>query len=218
MRDLAGKGNKTKLILHENFYSRATDPLELSKLVIKEGTPLKPLIETLGVIAITSIIAAMIDGYCQQFNISKNMTQRQIEDLALDLCLNFKVRKGNSVMLEELAVFFDRAGKGEFSRNGKKLVPFDRIDRQIIEDMMDVYFEEERTAAIWALHDEREALKRGTIEDTPRLTDAPEAAPLPFKDIYLNMAGEGPKFALAKLMNELHQKYGDADQAINEIA
>lgn len=217
MIDLAGKGNRSKIILHENFYSRATDAVALSKLVIQEGTPIKPLIQHLGVIAITSLIAAMIDGYCQQFNISKNMSQRQIEDLALDLCLNFKDRKGNSVMLEELAVFFDRAGKGEFYRNGKKLVPFDRIDRQIIEEMMDVYFEEERTAAIWALQDEKEALKRGTIEDSPRISEGAETDPVPFKDIYLNMAGTGPKFALAKLMNELHKKYGEDEQAINDI-
>lgn len=184
--------------------------MELTKLVFRQGAPIKPLIEAMGVVPVIAIVAAMIDRYCSQFNVSKNMNQTQIEDLAADLVLGFKTRQGNSVMLEELAIFFDRAAKGEFEKKGKKLVPFDRIDRGLIEEMLDVYFETDRTQAVWAIEDELNARRvEPEPSDTLRLSGPASPEPVSVGDMYTRLAGQPDKMRLAKMFNELEERYGE---------
>lgn len=212
LQDLAAKAGRSKIILYENFYSRADDAQGVALLALKEGTPVKALIQVMGLLPITAVIGAMIDGYCQQFNVSKNMTARQIEDLAIDLATMFNNRKGNSVMLEELAIFFDRLGKGDFvDASGKKLIPFDRIDRGLIEAAMDIYFETDRTQAVWKMEDE----KRIKMQEVPPAEDfrlsneGGITEPQPIGDIYTDLAGKPGAIPLAKMLNELNEKYGN---------
>jgi hypothetical protein len=206
MLSLATDFNETKVILYENFYSKNRDTLSLSKAVILEGAGLKPLLETFGFIPVYSLIAAMIDNYCSKFNVLRNMTQSQIEDLAADLTLDFKKREGTDITLEELTIFFDRAAKGEFIRNGKKLVPFDRIDRGLIEDLLDFYFETDRTAAVWNVQDEREnKIKEAqlTAKAEQEARNAAADAPKSIDELI-----KGKSHLTAKGLKELHEKYG----------
>lgn len=212
----AGKNTDLKLILHENFYKGKDNGAEVALAVIKTGAPVKVLAAELGAVKTIYLLSEIVRRYCSQFNVSKNMTPDQIEDLAAEMYLDFKDRKGNSVMLEELIIVFDRAAKGEFCDpdTGKKIVPFDRIDRGLIESFLDVYFETDRTAAIWQIEDEREKLKRlkpPPGEDFRLSNEGGAAEPTPLKDIYSNLAGKPGALPLAKLMKDMEQKYGGDD-------
>jgi hypothetical protein len=126
-----GTGAGLKMILSETFYRGNPDGRSIAIATLKNGTPVKQLFQELGAVKSIFLLGEMIRNYCAQFNVSKNMTPEQIESLAADLYLDFKDRPGNSVMLEELAVFFDRAIRGEFydPKTGKKINSL-RPDRQ----------------------------------------------------------------------------------------
>lgn len=210
----AGKRTEFKLILHENFYKGNHGGREIALATIKKGTPFKELARELGAVKTIFLISEIIRNYCSQFNVSKNMTPDQIEDYAAEIFLDFRDRVGNSVMLEEIVIAFDRAAKGEFCdpRTGKKLIPFDRIDRTLLDQFLDVYFEQDRDKAIQAIEDERNNKARTPDgEDLPRMLQA-GAAPVSITDIYTSLAGQPDKLKLAKLLKEMEEKYGESTQ------
>lgn len=197
-----------RLTLREHFYKPFPDPLDLGVAVLKKGSPFPEVVRTLGMAKTVFIVAVMIDNFCKQFNLGqgKNMNQGQIEDLAGILVMDFTDRKGNAVMLEELAIFFDKAPTMK-RKDGKPFI-FDRIDRLVIEEMLDFYFENDRTQAVWKIEDDLKRLR--TIEGPEplaRLTpedDAPTVG-----DFYTKMAGKPGALKLTKLINEGLKKYGN---------
>ncbi len=101
-------------------------------------------------------------------------------------------------------------------------MPFDRIDRGLIDAILDAYFETERTAAIHVLEDEKEHARRnalgigGNPHISPRETkpivldkDGNDITP---KNIY-DFAGEGDKMRNFKAFQEMEKKYGGEPNA-----
>lgn len=188
-------------MLRANYYSKASTPVELGMLVFKEGTTFPEIAKEVGTKKTVYIVFCLIQNFCNQFNLNpgKNMNFQQVLDLATDIATSFIDRKGNQVRLEEMAIFFDKAGKGEYKRKNGQPFIFDRIDRQVIEEMMDHYFENDRTATVWALEDERNNRFKElpAIEEAPRMLpedDAPTVG-----DLYTRLAGKPGAIKLAKL-------------------
>jgi hypothetical protein len=210
MKNLAtGKTVNNKLILHEKFLKPGKDGQGIALLAIRRGTPFKEIAKELGPVKTIFLISEIIRNYCRQYNVSKNMTPDQIEDYAAECYLDFTDRSGNSVMIEEIIIVFERAAAGQLChRTTKKpLVPFDRIDRTILDEILDTYFETDRTKAVWAIEDE----KRERIEKTPpelRLAnEGGTAEPETIGEIYTKLAGKPGAISLQKL----HEKYGSND-------
>jgi hypothetical protein len=210
-----------RLTLHENFYKGNPDGKSVAIATIRKGVPIKSVSTDLGPVKTIFLITEIIRRYCSQFNVNKNMTPDQIEDLAGELYLMFVDRLGNSVMLEELITVFDRAARGDFlNQQGKKIIPFDRIDRTLIEEFLDVYFETDRTQAIWQLEDDkRNAMENQLNEkyggapvqhprETPLIVLDKQGNDVTPKNIY-DLAGTGAKFTMAKTLKQLHEKYGN---------
>lgn len=189
--------------------------MALSLQVLKTGTPFKIIARELGAVKSIFLISEVLRNYCGQFNVSKNMTPDQIEDYAAEMYLDFKDRNGNSVMLEEIIIVFDRAAKGGFSdpKTGKKIVPFDRIDRTLLDQILDVYFEVDRTQAIHAIEDQLNDKRRTPADDdAKRLEGATFPEGTTIGDIYTTLAGQPDKMRLAKLLNEMEVKYGQQSE------
>lgn len=197
-----------KLALREHFYDKCRSRHELTIATIQRGSALRDVIAAVGVENVIFLVAVMIRNFCQQYNVSKNMSQDQIEDLAGDLVLDFKDR-GNQVRLEELAIFFDRAAKGEFNQDGKSLV-FDRIDRGVIELMLDRYFEQDRTAAVWQLMDERSKQHTDGVPILPRTSGRVKTNP---DDGYKEVPTINDLISvdLQNDLDKLEKKYGNHD-------
>lgn len=217
IKSLAASDHLGAKLALQPLYDKSSDRLELSKNVLKDGVNLPEVVKVIGIPATMSVVALMVQRFCQQFNVSKNMSASQVEDFAADLVLEFNNRKGNQVRLEELAIFFDRAGKGEFTRKDGRPFIFDRIDRGVLEEMMDHYFTNDRTAAVWAIEDEKEAAKRNQLGGDEVAQIFPRSSPATVfdkdgneitpKNIY-DLAGTGSRFAIAKTLKELGEKYG----------
>lgn len=209
-----GETTETKLALR-HFYDGAEDRVEVSKRVLLQGSDLPDVAKLIGVPQLMALVSLMLYRFNGQFNFapSKKMTSGQIEDLAADLVLEFTNRKGNQVRFEELAIFFDRAGKGEFEkRNGVPFV-FDRIDRQVVMEILDFYFETDRTQAVWALEDEKEKAKRnqlgleGSAMVAPRTT-APIVLDKNQNDVTPKTIWSLKEHGAGKVWAELERKYG----------
>jgi hypothetical protein len=203
-----------KLVLRENFYKRASNSVELVKLVFNEGTTFQELAAGVGTKPTILALTCLIQNFCSQFNFgpNKNMTVSQAVDLAADLATSFIDRKGNAVRFEEIAIFFDKAGKNEFKKKNGQPFIFDRIDRLVIEEMMDHYFETDRTHGVWALEDEKAARARQHL-DLPRISQGTGDDEFkPIDEIFTTYAGQPGTLALKKLINEAAEKYGSNDR------
>ena len=205
-----------KIVLAELYKEAGGDRHELAKITIQKGVNLPEIANLIGIPPTMSLIAIMIENFCSQFNFGpgKNMNRRQMEDLAADIVLDFTNRKGNQVRLEEMAVFFDRASKGEFTKPGGKSFIFDRIDRAVIEEIMDHYFENDRTKAIHAIEDEKNASRIPADQiihprETPPIQLDKSGKDITPKNIY-DLAGTG-RFGTVKALKELEKKYGGTD-------
>lgn len=192
-----------KLMLRTNFYAKATTPEELGILVFKQGTTFPEISKEVGTKRTVYIVFCLIQNFCNQYNLGagKNMNFQQVIDLATDITTGFIDRKGNAVRLEEMAIFFDKAGKGEYKRKNGQPFIFDRIDRQVIEEMLERYFETDRTAAVWALEDaqnnawkERQAPEPDPLARMIADDDAPTVG-----DLYTRLAGKPGAISLQKL-------------------
>lgn len=203
-----GNNMEHKLALAKFYEQSQGDRLELSKLAIRQGSIIPDVVKSFGLSTAMSLMALLIQKFCNQFNVRYNMTPGQIVDLAADLVVDFNNRKGNQVRLEELAIFFDRAAKNEFTKKNGASFVFDHIDRAVIEEMMDVYFETDRTAAVWAIEDEKRISPQGEI--IPRVTPPMEldkyGNDITPKNIY-DLAGNG-EIAKTKFFQQLKEKYG----------
>lgn len=191
-----------KLVLRENFYKKTNNAAELGILVFKEGTTFPELATGVGTKKTIFAVVCLIQNFCNQFNFGsgKNMNVQQVVDFATDLTTSFIDRKGNAVRFEEIAIFFDRAGKNEFKKKNGQPFIFDRIDRLVIEEMMDHYFETDRTAAVWALEDARNNRARQHLELPPVNANGEEPATI--KDVYTKLAGQPGAITLHKLINK----------------
>jgi hypothetical protein len=213
-----------KLVLRDNFYKKANNAAELGILVFREGTTFPELATGVGTKKTIFAVVCLIQNFCNQFNFGsgKNMNVQQVVDFATDLTTSFIDRKGNAVRFEEIAIFFDRAGKNEFKKKNGQPFIFDRIDRLVIEEMMDHYFETDRTAAVWALEDQkrnRERLQLESPEPVARMT-ADEYA-LTVGDIYTRLAGKPGALKLQKLISkalsdETASNDGEAIPGVNQ--
>lgn len=157
------------MVLHELYYSKPDRGLATVD-VLKTGLSLKIAVDSMGMGHTIALVAIMIKNFCASFNVSKNMTQSQIEDYAADLVLDYYKNDHTPIpwRVEEYAIFFDRAAKGEFKqKNGNSFI-FDHIDRDVIENMFSVYMPE-RTAARWKIEDELEEKKRFQVP-APRMS------------------------------------------------
>lgn len=180
--------------------------------VLTTGTSIKEFVDGIGRVHAITLVAIMLRNFCSQFNVSKNMSQSQIEDYACDLVLDYYDRRDTIAWkFEEYAIFFDRAAKGEFRKpNGDSFI-FDRIDRDVIESIFEVYLQE-RTAARWKIEDDAEAKKRaGDPPPPPRTSstefefDARGVGHLKKPTIWdLRRSGENTDASI----NDLERKYG----------
>ena len=194
------------------FYAGNADSKEIARRTITQGAALQQLKPVFGVGGLIGIVSVLVERFNSLFNFhaSKKMTSAQIEDIAAELVLDFLDRKQTPVTLEEMAVFFDRAGRNEFinPKNGRPFI-FDRIDKSVIYEMLDFYFEDEkegRTAAVWSLQDEKEMKLReiNAAPPMPRMTAQDDATPLDFE----KWATEGRSHLTGKGLLDLHKKYG----------
>ena len=210
IKSLATGDNLGHKLALQQLYEISPSRLDLSKNTILQGSNMPAIVQTFGLPLTMALVALLIQNFCNQFNVKANMTVGQIQDLAADLVLDFKDRRGNQVRLEELAIFFDRAAKGEFRKKDGTAFIFDRIDRSVIEGMMDVYFENDRTQAIWAIEDDKRVQPAGAVlpRSTPPILLDKQGNDITPRNIY-DLAGT-PIVAHAKFMADMEKKYGDA--------
>lgn len=203
------------MVLRETFLDKYRNKQDLNIAVLKTGTTLSELCKQVGKGETITVVAIMLRNFCAQYNVSKNMTQSQIEDYAADLVLDYAERRGVSDhlppemeawKLEEYAIFFDRAGKGDFG------VPFDRIDRGVIEQMFEQYMAE-RNAARWELEQEEVTRRWQTPNIHPRVSEylPEEKRARTINDLTTN----SEKNAILDPLAQLRAKYGPEADAGN---
>lgn len=137
------------LDIQKMFYDPLETRISLDKGIHQQGLKLQTLVDTYDNRAVISIVSMLIKKFCSQFNLQKNMTDKQCTDLATEIVLE----EAHKWRIEELVLFFDRAGKGDYGRPGDGM-PYERIDKAVIESLMDKYFATDRSHAVWRIEDD----------------------------------------------------------------
>lgn len=157
--------------------------------ILDKGLPLKNLQHSIGMADTVKLLTALIAQFVASFNVSKNMNAQQIQDLAFTLLDEYQ--SGSfycpSYRLEDFAVFFERAKKGEFGR------PFDYVDAALILEWL-AKFDAERSQAM------REEIQRREAEQEKRDREgktfvAPERVKGLFEQLSAAMLAEEQKSA-----------------------
>lgn len=122
-----------KLAVRENLLK---DNVPQYVVAISTGTPLGLLKSSLGLKDATKILSVMIAKFVGAFNVSKNMTPDQIQDLAITW-IEEESGTGSfdcpAYRLEDFALFFEMAKTGKYGR------PFDYVDAALINQWLDLY-------------------------------------------------------------------------------
>lgn len=120
------------------------------------GLKLHRLKSEIGDLGAGSILIVLITKFVRTFNVSKNMDDDQILDLAMSL-LDTGIVDGYT--LEDYAVFFEKAKTGKYGK------PFDYVDAGLINSMLDKYHQDRQSEIYRENIRIHENMKKGIYED-----------------------------------------------------
>lgn len=119
---------------------------------------IKSLIDEHGKKTMVKVIFLLVKDFCTSLNVVRNMNEDQMIEAAamlLDECDNFR--------LEDYTMMFTMAKRGELVKI------YDRIDIQVITDIIDVYWEKRKNAA--ASVQEEQMKRLDSIGSTNRMLE-----------------------------------------------
>lgn len=109
--------------------------------VLYKGLPMDFICKTIDKAKIIKFVGLAITRCVRSFNVSKNMTDDQVIDMAVDWVESYSV-KGSfdepTIRIEELITFL------ELAKTGKYGTPFDRIDASVLQGWFEKYYSERR--------------------------------------------------------------------------
>lgn len=161
--------------------------------VIKYPT-IKSLSVQMGKKPTLALIVTLVKNFCDSFNVVRNMNQQQMIEAAvmlLDECDNFR--------LEDYAMMFQMAKRGEL----KDI--HDRIDLQVITEILDAYWQRRHQAGESHVADEINHID--TLGNTTRLGET-----VHLQDMRLLDLGTGFASALTDMKKVINEKVGDRDE------
>lgn len=111
--------------------------------VIYKGLPMDYVCKTIDKAKIIKFIGLAISRCVKSFNVSKNMNDDQVIDMAVDWVESYSIRGSfdePTIRIEELITFLELAKTGRYGQ------PFDRIDSSVIQEWFEKYYLERKQA------------------------------------------------------------------------
>ena len=111
--------------------------------VIYNGLPMDFICKTIDKRKIIKFIILAITRCVKSFNVSKNMNDDQIADMAVDWVESYSIRGSfdePTIRIEELLTFLELAKTGRYGQ------PFDRIDSSVLQEWFEKYYLERKKA------------------------------------------------------------------------
>lgn len=168
-------------------YKTPYGTLDLKK-VIKEGTYMGLLAQQMGPAVLVKMLILLVTDFCKQYNVVRNMSTDQITDYCIE-----QVEEYPHYKFEDYVLFFDAAKKGNYG------VPFDHIDKAVIDTWFEKYHQQ-RVAAKDDIHQEYKNLGRG-----PGMSQAMETSPLDEKFVSFGGALSDLKVLVQENRDKLKQ-------------
>lgn len=154
------------LTIRNNFYLE-NDPNY--DRIITNGLPMDFVCKELSEGQVVKLISYAITRCIRNFNVSKNMSDEQVVNLAMDWTKSYSV-KGSidepTFRIEEILTFLELAMFGKYGQ------PFDRIDAGILQEWIEVYWSQRREKCFEIFDQKRIEPTERTINENDRLNRA----------------------------------------------
>lgn len=137
--------------------------------IIYKGSPMDLVCKQIDKSTIIKFIGYAISRCVKSFNVSKNMNEDQIIDMAVDWVESYST-KGSfdepTIRIEEIIAFLELAKTGRYGQ------PFDRIDASVLQEWFEKYYKERRQVHYDNLDAKKYNPEIRTINENDRLDRA----------------------------------------------